>query len=184
MQAVVECPPPVYGYVRDEADCSLPILHLRARMELNLPQAVTGECSSNSVPIIAVLEQLVAAWRAEAEQLRQRYSLDSLASLCEAHATDLRDVLALKGDQVLTLGDAVRETGYSSAYLRTLLQFGLLTNAGKRGSPRLFRSQLPVKESRDTRTATSRRNNELDFDADAAVAAALRSPLAPVTEEK
>lgn len=119
-------------------------------------------------PFPPVLLRLVETWRAEASLLRVRYEQAAIAAACEAHAEELERAVGALGHGVLTLRDAVRVSGYSSAHLRMLLQHGLLTNAGGRGRPRLLRSELPIKRE-NTRTAAGSR-----FDSDTAAAAALQ----------
>ena len=117
-------------------------------------------------PVGVLLEQLAAAWIEEAEQLRRRYGRDDLARLCEAHAEELAQTVSVDLDEVVTLAEAIRHSGYSSAHLRQLLKSGVLTNAGRRGAPRFVRRELPRKGSIQRWAATL---PEPEFDVDAAV---------------
>jgi hypothetical protein len=93
----------------------------------------------------SVLQRLVAAWRDEGTGLRRRYGLRQLASLCEAHAAELEEALALAEGRLLTLKEAAAESGYSVAHLRVLLASGALTQAGRHGAPRVLSSELKKK---------------------------------------
>jgi hypothetical protein len=47
--------------------------------------------------------------------------------------------------EILTLAEAAQESGYSGDHLRHLIADGTLDNAGRKGSPRIRRGDLPVK---------------------------------------
>ena len=47
--------------------------------------------------------------------------------------------------ELLTMSDAVAESGYSKSHLYTLLSDGVLSNAGTKGAPRVMRRDLPKK---------------------------------------
>jgi hypothetical protein len=117
----------------------------------------------------AVLPGLVATWRTEAEGLRRRYGLAQLAALCETHAAELEEALARSTGRLLTLKEASVESGYSVAYLRVLLASGALTQAGRRGAPRLLSSELRSKH----KPAGSRSAAPSSFDPVAAARAAI-----------
>ena len=91
------------------------------------------------------LNALVTAWRKEAGQLRERYGLESLAQVCEAHATELAAAIGRHLAEQLSLKDASALSGYSTSHLRALIADGTLTNVGRKGSPRLLRGELPRK---------------------------------------
>jgi hypothetical protein len=124
---------------------------------------------------IGILSHLAGAWRGEAEGLRRRYGMDQLASLCEVHAAELEDALARSTGRLLTLREASAESGYSVAHLRVLLASGALTQAGRRGAPRVLSTDLPRKSVR--REEGSRPVEDEPFDA--AVAARSALALAP-----
>jgi len=122
---------------------------------------------------IGILSSLAGAWRAEAEGLRRRYGMEQLASLCEVHAAELEEALARSTGRLLTLREGSAESGYSVAHLRVLLASGALTQAGRRGAPRLLSSELPRKQVR-TGGGTPRVEDE-PFDAAAAARSAVLS---------
>jgi hypothetical protein len=117
------------------------------------------------------LNALVTAWRKEAGQLRARYGLDSLAHVCEAHASELAAAIGRHLAEQLTLKDASALSGYSTSHLRALIADGTLTNAGRKGSPRLLRGELPRKAPVSAPASRNRRTR--GFDAAAAAEAAV-----------
>ena len=109
-----------------------------------------GEPPIQTQPLLAgrgALDDLVASWRREADHLRARYGLDELARLCDAHASELSVALAAAGAERLTLKQAAAESGYSTSHLRAMIASGALTNAGRKGSPRLLRQDLPSRRT-------------------------------------
>ena len=93
------------------------------------------------------LGELVSSWQREADLLRARYGLEELARLCDAHASELSVALAAAGAERLTLKQAAAESGYSTSHLRAMIASGALTNAGRKGSPRLLRQELPSRRT-------------------------------------
>lgn len=92
-----------------------------------------------------VLEKLIVDWQAEAKTLRERFGLEDLARNTESHAEDLRNALQAMFTEVLTLDQAAHRSGYSKAHLRALLANGTLAQAGRKGAPRIYAGQLPIK---------------------------------------
>ena len=68
-----------------------------------------------------------------------------LTAVCEAVLQDIDSVLAHQESEVLTLGEAKRLGGYSNEYLGRLVRNGTIPNAGRSGSPRIRRADLPIK---------------------------------------
>jgi hypothetical protein len=126
-------------------------------------------------PAGSVLTGLASAWRTEAEGLRRRYGQEQLATLCETHAAELEEAVARSTGQLLTLREASAESGYSVAHLRVLLASGALTQAGRRGAPRLLSSELPRKGARPLPPRHQAEDEPFD------PAAAARSALVPAT---
>jgi hypothetical protein len=114
-------------------------------------------------PAVPLLQALVAAWREEAVGLRRRYGMRQLASLCEAHAAELEEALARSDGRLLTL---------RVAHLRVLLASGALTQAGRRGAPRVLSSEL-----------TRKREARVTFDPAAAARQAVRASSAAARKE-
>ncbi|HET7462547.1 MAG TPA: hypothetical protein VFJ82_14935 [Longimicrobium sp.] len=120
------------------------------------------------------LKALVTAWRKEAGQLRERYGLGSLAQVCEAHANELAAAISRYQMEQLTLKDASALSGYSTSHLRALIADGTLTNAGRKGSPRLLRGELPRKTAVATVPVSGGQSRTKGFDAAAAAQSAMR----------
>jgi hypothetical protein len=87
--------------------------------------------------------ELAAQWRQDAETL-ERYA-SPLADVCRRHADELDAALRSVEDSTLDLTTAARESGYSPDRLRHLVAAGDIPNAGKKGSPRIRRGDLPLK---------------------------------------
>jgi hypothetical protein len=91
--------------------------------------------------------ELAERWRHDAELL-DRYGDDQLATVCRTHADDLQAALQSVADDTLDLASAAQESGYSPDRLRHLVAEGEIPNAGRKGSPRIRRGDLPVKKRR------------------------------------
>jgi hypothetical protein len=88
--------------------------------------------------------ELAQRWRKDAELL-DRYGDDAMARACRTHADDLDAAMRSVADDALDLTAAARESGYSPDRLRHLVAEGTIPNAGKKGSPRIRRGDLPIK---------------------------------------
>jgi hypothetical protein len=105
------------------------------------PPGVSGHAGLRS-DAETPLGALSRAWKAEAEQLRERYGLEHLARLCERHLRELQEALRREAETVPTLEQAAAYSGYSTSHLRALQATGQLTQAGRKGSPRFLRGEL------------------------------------------
>lgn len=90
------------------------------------------------------LQQLAERWRRDAELL-DSYGASAAAEACRLHARQLEDAAASFEDEPLTLAEAAAESGYSERRLRELLSTGEIPQAGRKGSPRIRRRDLPRK---------------------------------------
>ena len=90
------------------------------------------------------LESLAAGWLEEAETL-ERYRDERGAAICRMHASELTDAVARQESDLLTLAGASQASGYTADHLRHLIAEGTIPNGGRKGSPRIFRRDLPVK---------------------------------------
>lgn len=88
--------------------------------------------------------QLAAYWRDEAATLRG-YGAEAQATAIERCACDLEEKAGSEGQEVLTLAEAARASGYSADHLGRLVREGKIPNAGRPGSPRIARGDVPVK---------------------------------------
>jgi hypothetical protein len=91
-----------------------------------------------------MLDQLTARWREEAAMFR-RYGAEQQAAACDLHADELENAIRSAAEERLTLAEAAAASGYSPRRLRELVAAGEIPNAGRKGAPRLRRSDLPRK---------------------------------------
>ena len=88
------------------------------------------------------IEILPADWRTRAKTLRQ-YGGETSAVALEACAAELETALRQRDDTILTLTEAAGESCYSAAHLGRLVREGKVPNAGRPGTPRIARGDLP-----------------------------------------
>ena len=88
-------------------------------------------------------QTLIQRWRGKADSIRA-YSPD-LAKVLEAVADELEQFDREYQAEQLTLAQASGESGYSADHLSRLVSEGRIENAGKAGSPRIRRGDLPRK---------------------------------------
>jgi hypothetical protein len=79
----------------------------------------------------ATLESLPSAWRSRAAELRA-YGAEPQAITLERAAEELEAAAAAHANSLLTLADAVVESGYSTASLRRMVVEGNLPDRGGR----------------------------------------------------
>jgi len=87
---------------------------------------------------------MVARWRTEVALLRKR-GVKELADGLESYIDELEQVLVEADLEALSLDQASEESGYSKAHLSRLIATDRLPNAGRKGSPRIRRGDLPRK---------------------------------------
>jgi len=90
-------------------------------------------------------QEFFARWEERRDWLSQMGGAANAATLIDAMLTEVRTLLKSKDDEVLSLSQASIESGYSTDHLGRLIRNGTIPNAGRRGSPRLRRSDLPVR---------------------------------------
>jgi len=93
---------------------------------------------------VNTLLNLAARWREEADLLRG-YGASEAAASAELHAQQLAEAVAEAEDEVLTLEEAAVESGYARRTLREKISVGEIPNAGRKGSPRIRRGDVPRK---------------------------------------
>jgi hypothetical protein len=113
---------------------------------------------------VKALEDLIRRWHEDAAKFR-RYGDEQLAKVCVLHADELDQTARAIENVPLTLEEAEIESGYSRSRLRHLVADGTIPNAGRKGSPRIRRGDLPRKA----------RGSGLGFDAGQAARAVLRA---------
>ena len=97
---------------------------------------------------------LAASWEADAEVLGRRGDARGPALLRQC-AAELREAVRADQNQELTLAEAALESGYSEDYLRHEVAADRIPNAGRKGSPRIRRADLPRRRNGGGRTVTS-----------------------------
>jgi hypothetical protein len=85
-------------------------------------------------------------WREHAGDIRA-YAAEA-AAIFDQCADQLAEAFKRYDDEALTVGQAARESGYSTTHLFRALRQGKLPNAGFRGRPRIRRADLPHRPSR------------------------------------
>lgn len=93
------------------------------------------------------ISELVADWRAKATVLRT-YGADRQAQAVERCLTDLEEALDQVSSEALTLQEAADATGYTADHIGRLVREGKIHNVGRKGAPRVRRSDLPIKPKR------------------------------------
>ena len=90
------------------------------------------------------IHDLATRWATEAASLA-KWGDDRGSALLRQCATEL-DVASREHDaEALTIPQAAEASGYSRDHLRSLVSTGEIPNAGRKGSPRIRRADLPVK---------------------------------------
>ncbi len=92
-------------------------------------------------------KHLPQLWRTRAEVLREN-GAPNHARLLEHVAGELDRAIAAGGDEALSLVQAARQSGYSAGHLGSLIARNVIPNAGRPGSPRIRRSDLPTKDGK------------------------------------
>ena len=92
------------------------------------------------------LTDLAGQWTAAATSLA-RWGDDRGATILRQCATELDAAAREHENELLTIAQAAPESGYSRDHLRALVASGEIPNAGRKGSPRIRRGDLPRKPS-------------------------------------
>ena len=84
-------------------------------------------------------------WREEAEVVSRHGVFGDVGSLLESFAAELDGAIRKHVDELLTIEEAVEESGYSRRAIEDQLKSGKLPNAGKPRQPRVRRGDLPYR---------------------------------------
>ena len=93
---------------------------------------------------VTTRRDLVHRWIEEATSL-EHWGDDRGATILRQCATELDAAARAHDDEVLTIAAASTASGYSCDHLRALVARGGIPNAGRKGSPRIRRRDLPAK---------------------------------------
>jgi hypothetical protein len=88
--------------------------------------------------------ELPQAWRARAAQLRE-YGAEPQAVALERAAAELEAALHEHDAEELGLTQGAAESGYTPRRLAQMLAEGRIPNRGRKGAPKIRRSDLPKK---------------------------------------
>jgi len=99
------------------------------------------------------LAHALAQLRTKAAELRDSFGDEARARALEWAASLLEGAIREDADERLTLAQAALRSGYSAEHLARLVRVGRLPNAGRRGSPRIRASDLPVRPARNVAAA-------------------------------
>jgi hypothetical protein len=94
-------------------------------------------------------EELVMLWRSTADTL-ELFGGSVQAEAVRQCAKMLEESLQTAEDELLTLGQAERLSGYSAHHLGRMLREGRIPNAGRRHAPRIRTRDLPRRPRRLT----------------------------------
>lgn len=87
---------------------------------------------------------LPALWRARADALDQ-YASTAAATTCRTLAEELELALRAEDNDTVTLAEAEKIGGFTADWLSRLIRQGKIENLGKRGAPRIRRSDIPYR---------------------------------------
>jgi hypothetical protein len=90
--------------------------------------------------------ELIAHWRETADTLAS-HGANQAAVTCMLHASELEAALRAHDEELLDLATAATESGYSADRLRHMIAEGTIANAGRKGAPRVRRSDLPRRKT-------------------------------------
>ncbi len=88
---------------------------------------------------------LPALWKARAATL-STYGDPNSARLWNIAANELERAMESSAAETLTVADAARISGYSAAYIGSLIKREKIPNAGRTHAPRIRRQDLPPKK--------------------------------------
>lgn len=93
------------------------------------------------------LHLTLAQIREKATELRESFGDEARAHALEWAVRRMETALGGWADDVLTLAEAARESGYSVDHLGREIRAGRIPNAGRPHAPRIRRGDLPHKAS-------------------------------------
>ena len=101
-------------------------------------------------------EEFAAKWSNEGNAMRHLGALVNGAALLTDVLNDFDAVIRGQADELLTLAEAARESGYSADHLRLLIRQAKIPNAGRHHAPRVRRRDIPRKPGREAAAGNGR----------------------------
>ena len=105
------------------------------------------------------MTELITAWR-ERSVDHDRHGNVGAARTYELVADELEASLRGKDEEIVTLAVAAQESGFSEDHLGRLVREGRIPNAGRKGSPRVRRGDVPKKPQAGSAAVATRRSND------------------------
>lgn len=91
------------------------------------------------------ITELLSRWRTRRDEFDRVKALVDGAVICDTILVDLKELVLASDEELLSLREAAKESGYSADHLGRQIRAGMIPNAGRRHSPRIRRSDLPRK---------------------------------------
>jgi hypothetical protein len=88
---------------------------------------------------------LIERWQGRQQEWSRLHAQVDGAALAGEVVADLQKIAESNGAEELTLTAASTLSGYSTDHLSRLLRDGAIPNAGRKGSPRIRRADLPIR---------------------------------------
>ena len=104
-------------------------------------------------------DEVIARWQQRREVFDES-GVELGVRLCDLVLSDLATLERAAADEVLTLDEAARASGYSADHLRHLVSAGDVPNAGRKHAPRVRRADLPERRK-------GKQRSRYDVEADA-----------------
>ena len=95
------------------------------------------------------LTSLRVRWEARRDDLRRLHAQVDGAVLIDELLGEVSSLCASQSLEPVTLAEASRIGGYSVDHLQRLVRRGTIENMGRKGSPRIRRSDVPVRSGSD-----------------------------------
>ena len=103
----------------------------------------------------STLREMITSWSIRRDEMRRLKASVDGETICDQLLRDLEEVSTASGGAIMTLSEAAKESGYTVEHLGRLIRSGKLQNAGRKGAPRVFMSDLPRRSRKSVAGATS-----------------------------
>ena len=89
--------------------------------------------------------EIFARWRARRVEFARYGTLVDGAKLCDDFLNDLTALLVTENEEIVTLSEAAKRSGYTRAHLGRMVARGKIPNAGRANAPRIRACDIPQK---------------------------------------